>query len=668
MLGFEQLPVRARLYILIVISAAAAQSVSFIRNPHPIILPSEHVPIALALLTVLALLSELRPITTLAGDRKTVTASITVATILLLGPELATLRVLLSEAGYSFLQRRPFPRAVFNVSQKVLTAGVSGAAYHWVLASFELSPTLSFPTAGHVLALLVLLGLYYVINTVLVAIIFAMSEYRPVVQHYRDANLLHVGQYASEMVIGVVAAILWGAAPWSVALVGFIVMIVYLAYSLASSLQVAQRDLLQRMSELQRRTAELELLNGVNAALTRAVDLNELWEMLAEEVGRIIDTTCFFVALADEESGRVRVAFAQDSGTRSAGRVIAADAGLSGWVISNNQPLLIHDYAEESDRYPPPIIWGSGKTPSSVLAVPLVLHERVLGVISAQTYQPNTYSLDDLNLLMAIASQAAVAVNSARLRKEAAEAQALRHLNLLKTQFISTVSHELRSPLTPIVGYSEMLSMGGFADSDVQEMAGEINRSAIHLQRLVEDILDLSRIESGQLKLAMADVDLVDVVSQAVRDFANASPIHQVRALVEGPLPPLAADPIRVKQVLHNLIGNAVKYSPEGGQILVAASVLEGEVRVSVSDEGPGIPPDKIARLFEMFYRVDSELTKKVRGTGIGLAICKSIVEGHGGRIWVESAVGKGSTFSFSLPLATPSDAPSSVVGGQQGR
>jgi signal transduction histidine kinase len=303
-----------------------------------------------------------------------------------------------------------------------------------------------------------------------------------------------------------------------------------------------------------------------------------------------------------------------------------------------------------------PVLWGSGRTPGSILAVPMILDGRVLGVICAQAYRLDAYTEDDLQLLASIAGQAAVAINNAHLQKEAAEVRAIRQLDLLKTQFISQVSHELRSPLTPIIGYSEILSMDDYPPAQVHEMAVEINRAAEHMQRLVEDLLDLSRIEAGRLRLQPQALDLEDLLRSAARDTARTSSRHNVRVDLPAFLPTIQADRVRVRQVLDNLLSNAVKYSPDGGTVIIQATGHEGEVRIAVSDQGPGIPLEKQPRLFEAFYRVDGELSKKVRGTGLGLAISRHLVELHGGRIWVESQVGRGSTFAFALPIAGPSD------------
>jgi signal transduction histidine kinase len=204
--------------------------------------------------------------------------------------------------------------------------------------------------------------------------------------------------------------------------------------------------------------------------------------------------------------------------------------------------------------------------------------------------------------------------------------------------------------------------MDDFPPEQVHEMAVEINRAAEHMERLVEDLLDLSRIEAGRLRLQPLALDLEELLRSAARDVARTSSRHNVRVDLPAFLPAIRADRVRVRQVLDNLLGNAVKYSPDGGTVTLQASGHEGEVRVAVSDQGPGIPLEVQPRLFEAFYRVEGELTRKVRGTGLGLAITRHLVELHGGKIWVESQVGRGSTFAFTLPIAGPDDSTATPV------
>jgi len=229
----------------------------------------------------------------------------------------------------------------------------------------------------------------------------------------------------------------------------------------------------------------------------------------------------------------------------------------------------------------------------------------------------------------------------------------------MRTALISNVSHELRSPLTSIKGYVETLLQGGPWEPDEEREFLEIIASAADkLANLVDNLLDAAKTEAGVLTLEREPVRLERIAEQVVAQRRPLTPRHHLQVEAELGLPIADADPMRVEQVIANLVDNAVKYSPEGGPIIVR--VRGGDVlTVSVADRGVGISPEEAERLFERFYRVDSSLARATKGLGLGLSICKGLVEAHGGRIWVESAgPGQGSTFSSTLPrLAGPEPA-----------
>ncbi len=217
-------------------------------------------------------------------------------------------------------------------------------------------------------------------------------------------------------------------------------------------------------------------------------------------------------------------------------------------------------------------------------------------------------------------------------------------------ELASTISHELRSPLTFLVGYSELLASQKDLPPDAQERAAALHSEALHMSKLVEDLLNLSRIESGRVELKSEPVDLGELVKRSITKAQITSSQHQLETrLPEGPVV-VRADADKVLQVLDNLLTNAIRYSPDGGRVVVAVDKLDEQVRVSVADPGIGIPKDKLEMVFEKFYRVDSPLKNKVQGTGLGLSLCQRIVEAHGGHIWAESREGEGSTFYFTLP------------------
>lgn len=231
-----------------------------------------------------------------------------------------------------------------------------------------------------------------------------------------------------------------------------------------------------------------------------------------------------------------------------------------------------------------------------------------------------------------------------------------------KTEFISTVSHELRTPMTSIKGYVDLLLLGSAGPlSEMQRRFLQIVKSnADRLKLLVDDLLDISRIESGRLQLDLRPVPLEAAVEAVVASLKARLDEKNQRLELDLPafLPPVQADKDRLIQILMNLVSNAHKYTPEGGQIRIRACVEGEAVHVAVSDTGIGIPPEALPRIFERFYRVDDPRVQETPGTGLGLSIVKALVEMHGGRIWVESEVGRGSTFHFTIPIAREAPSP----------
>ena len=243
-----------------------------------------------------------------------------------------------------------------------------------------------------------------------------------------------------------------------------------------------------------------------------------------------------------------------------------------------------------------------------------------------------------------------------------------RELDRLKSEFVSVVSHELRTPLTSILGYTELLQAREFPTPERRELIETVWKQATHLSNLVENLLNVSRIDANRITLTRWVLSLSQLVNELTAQLNKALDQSRHRLLldVSDRLPPVYADRDRLRQVLGNLLSNAIKYSPEGGEIVLHADVLrtpppgapplppEPALLISVRDPGIGIAADELPRIFERFYRVDNSNTRKIGGTGLGLAISQALVELHGGRIWVDSTPGAGSTFFFTLPLADP--------------
>jgi PAS domain S-box-containing protein len=230
----------------------------------------------------------------------------------------------------------------------------------------------------------------------------------------------------------------------------------------------------------------------------------------------------------------------------------------------------------------------------------------------------------------------------------------LQELNRLKTEFLSTAAHELRTPLTSLRGFSELLLTREFDNARRRRYLRLMNDQASQLGGLIDDLLDISRLEAKRaLALSLAPIDIVQLVNEALLPFAETAPRHVIRVENIHPCPPVMADSCRIGQVLRNLLSNAVKYSPQGGDITLSAELVPGYLIIRVKDEGMGMTAEQQSHLFEKFYRADASNTA-VTGTGLGLTICKLIVELHKGKIWADSQPGVGTTFYFSLPVAWP--------------
>jgi signal transduction histidine kinase len=268
---------------------------------------------------------------------------------------------------------------------------------------------------------------------------------------------------------------------------------------------------------------------------------------------------------------------------------------------------------------------------------------------------PGEFSPETIELLRTFATQSALAIQNARLFREIEDkSRQLEVASQHKSEFLANMSHELRTPLNAIIGFSEVLSerMFGELNEKQAEYLKDIYASGMHLLSLINDILDLSKIEAGRMELELTDFDLPQAIDNAlilVRERAGRRGIA-LQMNVDSRLGQIQADERKVRQVVLNLLSNAIKFTPEGGRIEVAAVPRDGSVEVSVSDTGVGIAPEDQEAVFEEFRQVGTA-EKKAEGTGLGLTLCQKFIELHGGRIWMTSQVGAGSTFTFTIPV-----------------
>jgi signal transduction histidine kinase len=291
----------------------------------------------------------------------------------------------------------------------------------------------------------------------------------------------------------------------------------------------------------------------------------------------------------------------------------------------------------------------------AILSVPMVRDGSVIGAITVARAGAGSFAENQVELLRTFADQAAIAIENVRLFKELEAAnRELAAASQHKSEFLANMSHELRTPLNAIIGFSEVLSekMFGELNEKQEEYSKDIHASGQHLLSLINDILDLSKIEAGRMELELSDFHLPTALDSAltlVRERAGRRSIR-LHTAIDPQLGQIQADERKVRQVVLNLLSNAIKFTPEGGRIEVAGVAKDGLVEVSVTDSGVGIAPEDQEAVFEEFRQVGTA-DKKVEGTGLGLTLCRKFVQLHGGRIWVKSQTGAGSTFTFTIPI-----------------
>ena len=439
----------------------------------------------------------------------------------------------------------------------------------------------------------------------------------------------------------------------------------------ADATRLGQENRRLQLEGLQR-DKYLSNLQDFVIAINRVADPAQIAGQLLTYLDNEVEYSIATVMLVDPETQRLApVAISnREKGARLVGKYIKDIQSLQplgaksaiGRVMGAGKPLLINNV--EGDRR------GLATRPEikSELAVPLKVQDKVIGVLHLESTQPEAYSRQQESLLSLLANATATAVGNIRLFEEEAKVRMLREMDRVKSQLISTVSHELRTPLASIKGYSTSLqrAQGKPDERTRQEFLQIIEEEADRLSDLIENLLDMSKIEAGVLRVHKQPVQIERIVRKVLEQARRRAPQCRFRLRFAADLPVVAAAPHRIEQVVHNLVENAIKYSPEGGRIAISGEVEGDRVVVGVSDEGMGIPAEHVERIFEPFYQVDSGIARRVGGSGLGLAICRGFVEAHGGELWVESKPGYGSTFRFSLPLCQDADVAAVEVGATQ--
>jgi signal transduction histidine kinase len=417
---------------------------------------------------------------------------------------------------------------------------------------------------------------------------------------------------------------------------------------LFNELEARNRDLTEA---LEQQTATSEILRVLSSS---PADVQPVFMAIANSAARLCEA---FDAIVLRVEGDV-LRLVAHYGPMPAGDVPLHRGTLGGRTVIERRRFHIEDLQAEVHEFPQGSAIARERGHRTTLSVPLLREGVAIGNIQVRRNEVRPFSDQHIALLETFADQAVIAIENVRLFKELESAnRSLEAASRHKSEFLANMSHELRTPLNAIIGFSEALTerMFGELNEKQDEYLRDIYASGQHLLSLINDILDLSKIEAGRMELHLTEFDLPQAIDNAVtlvRDRAarRGIALHQ---MVDPRLGPIRGDERKIKQVLLNLLSNALKFTPEGGRVGVRATVTDGQAAVSVTDTGVGIAPEDQDAVFEEFRQV-GPADKKVEGTGLGLALSRRFIELHGGKIRVESQVGRGSTFTFTLPLRSP--------------
>ncbi len=433
----------------------------------------------------------------------------------------------------------------------------------------------------------------------------------------------------------------------------------------AAQLQESYADLEQKVQartrELARSVEELKALGEVSRAVSSTLDLQTVLDTIITWAVQLSGTNGGLIYEYDEtrEEFHIRGSHRLEEELVQVLRAapVRLGEGASGKAAALREPVQVTDVLDEHEYDVARVRTVFERLGyRSLLAVPLLLEQRIMGALVVWRREAGTFEPDVVNLLQTLATQSALAIQNARLFREIADkSQQLDAASRHKSEFLANMSHELRTPLNAIIGFSEVLleRMFGEVNAKQTEYLQDILSSGQHLLSLINDILDLSKVEAGRMELAPAPFHLPVALENAVTLVKERATRHGI-ALgldVDPRLGEVVGDERKIRQVLLNLLSNAVKFTPEGGRVSLKAVQTDGAVEISVNDTGIGIAPEDQEAVFQEFRQVGGDEARKQEGTGLGLTLAKKFVELHGGRIWVKSQVGKGSTFTFTLPV-----------------
>lgn len=406
-----------------------------------------------------------------------------------------------------------------------------------------------------------------------------------------------------------------------------------------------------QLRDLEGRQKLLLRLVELSVTLNSTLDLDELLQLITATATELLECEAASILLYDEKNPRLYFAAATGSDPAKLAEIpVPIDSSLAGTIFRTNQPLILNDAQHDPRHYS--LVSDHVKFKiNSLLGVPMPIKDRTMGVLEAVNKREGGFTDSDAAILSVTAAHAAIAINNARLLRTTKQAlEKVKVTNQIKSNFLSLASHELRTPLGIIIGYATFLQEGARGEST--DHVNQVLGAASQMRSLLDQMNNLTLLQADEMEMRQMKISIQDVLNFAIDEikyFAARRDLQLVFAFQVDPIF-VNVDPEKTALAFVNLLNNAIRFSPEGSEIVIGAVKQEKQVMIWVQDHGIGIPVDKLEKIFEEFYQIEPPNTRHYGGLGIGLTIAKGLIEAQGGKIWAESE-GKeqGSTFKVSL-------------------
>jgi len=409
-----------------------------------------------------------------------------------------------------------------------------------------------------------------------------------------------------------------------------------------------------QLKDLEGRQKLLLRLVELSVTLNSTLDLDDLLQLITATATELLDCEAASILLYDEKNPRLYFAAATGSDPAKLAEIpVPIEGSLAGTIFRTGQPLILHN-AEQDPRHYSLVSDHIKFKIKTLLGVPMPIKDRTVGILEAVNKRDGVFTESDIAILSVTAAHAAIAINNARLLRTTQQAlEKVKESNQLKSNFLSLASHELRTPLGIIIGYSTFLKED--ARGELSDHASQVLEAARQMRSILDEMNNLAMLKSDEMTLKPQKVAMEDILAYAcegIKEIASTRKQKLVYAFSEEPYI-VNVDIDKTALAFGNILGNAIRFSPEGSDITVGVIKDGNQVMAWVQDNGIGIPVDKLQKIFEEFYQIEPPNTRRYGGLGIGLTIAKGLIEAQGGRIWAESeGAGAGSTFKVLLPTA----------------